>query len=341
MTPQFCLSAAGEAAPRHPSGQPGQILPLPGTASAAGGAGASPPSRPCWGWAESSSRGEKGTADAAPRAGRRRRSGEGRSSGSFLPGIHLLRLPRPPRRGARAPPAPHSLARSRLPAHLAARTRSGPPRRPPLASYSGGAGRLGAGHRPPPNGRRRLTCPPALRRACRAGPRGGSREGRGVRPAALRDAPGSPGSGAASSGVGAAGTCGARSVRGERPCPWLGGEGRSGVTLRRVPSLRVRSGTGPWQSRDPLSHGVCHLSPRPARAGGQRSPSSPTARLHPPRARRSPRPLALPSRCSVTPCGWCDPQTGTSLVCACKPAEGLLWARTKSWRRPAGLWVTL
>lgn len=126
------------------------------------------------------------TNTAFPRDSLRRRGSRGEPSIASLPGMARELLPvgrraRPPRlrergggRGAgkggtaapscrgftscasrraagpAGPTPPSWFALSRLHAHLGARTRSGPPCRPPLASYSGGAGRLRAGHRPLP-----------------------------------------------------------------------------------------------------------------------------------------------------------------------------------------------
>lgn len=109
--------------------------------------GVSPSSRPCRGRGGSTSRGGHGrrrppTPHASPRAGRRRREKRAAAAAGSFP-------PAPPSRpftsaaascacsgrraaGDRGRPGP-APPRSRLPAHLGARTRSGPPRRPPPA----------------------------------------------------------------------------------------------------------------------------------------------------------------------------------------------------------------
>lgn len=161
MTPQFCLPAAGEAAPHHPTpaGKQGNTRPSPGRPRRRGSRGepsiASLPG--------SSSRGEQRTAATAPRAGRRHTSGGARSRGSVLPGDS----PPPPPAALRGPaartasPAPASLLTS-VPAHAQARPAARPP--PHIAAGRGGPAPVTARSQ----WRRRLSRPPC------AGPEGGA-----------------------------------------------------------------------------------------------------------------------------------------------------------------------
>lgn len=143
----------GRAAPPHPSGQAGQHPPVPGTAP--------PPGEPGRALHRVLAR------ELLPRGAGHGRHGSPSGAAAYEWGSEEQGL-RPAggftssaSRRAAGSGGPHRLARSRLPAHLGTRTRSGPPRCPPPTSYSGGAGRPRAGHRPlpmaaPPQ-------PPALR----------------------------------------------------------------------------------------------------------------------------------------------------------------------------------
>lgn len=148
MTPQFCLPAAGEAAPHHPSGQAGHNLPFPWTAPAAGGAGASPPSiAPLPGMGRELPPGGEGHGRHRSPSGAVAKEW-GREEQRLLPAGRFTSSASPPRCGGprSAGSAPYRPARSWLapaspltsvPAHAQARPTARPP--PHIAAGRGGS----------------------------------------------------------------------------------------------------------------------------------------------------------------------------------------------------------